>query len=56
MRKGRLTTRPGRVTLQVHGPVTAQKIDAPTIADARALAARIESIVRGPSGHEQHAG
>ena len=46
MTKGRLTTRPGRVTLVVHEPVPAPKIAAPTIADARALAARIESIVR----------
>jgi 1-acyl-sn-glycerol-3-phosphate acyltransferase len=46
MRKGHLTTRPGHVTLLVHEPVAAQRIDAPTIADARALAGRIEQIVR----------
>ena len=46
MKKGQLTTRPGHVTLQVHEPVAAQKIESPTIADARELAARIEEIVR----------
>ena len=46
MEKGQLTTRPGHVTLQVHEPVAAPKIESPTIADARALAARIEEIVR----------
>jgi len=35
------------VTLQVHEPVPTPKIEAPTTEDARALATRIESIVRG---------
>jgi 1-acyl-sn-glycerol-3-phosphate acyltransferase len=47
MRKGRLTTRPGRVTLQVHEPVPTPRIESPTTADARTLAERIEAIVRG---------
>jgi 1-acyl-sn-glycerol-3-phosphate acyltransferase len=46
MQKGRLTTRPGRVTLVVHEPVMTPKIAEPAIADARALAKRIEAIVR----------
>ncbi len=46
MRKGRLMTCPGRVTLQVHEPVAAPRIENPTPDDARKLAARIESIVR----------
>jgi 1-acyl-sn-glycerol-3-phosphate acyltransferase len=46
MRKGQLATRPGHVTFQVHEPVTAPKIDSPTITDARDLAVRIEQIVR----------
>ena len=46
MPKGRVTTRPGRVTVVVHEPVAAPKIDEPTVADARALAAKIEAIVR----------
>lgn len=46
MQKGRLTTRPGHVTLVIHEPVVTPRIDTPTIADARALAARIEDVVR----------
>jgi 1-acyl-sn-glycerol-3-phosphate acyltransferase len=46
MRKGGLMTRPGHVTLQVHEPIAARKIDAPTTSDARELAVRIETIVR----------
>jgi 1-acyl-sn-glycerol-3-phosphate acyltransferase len=47
MKKGRLTTRPGRVRLQVHEPIAAPKIESPSVADARALAKRLEDIVRG---------
>jgi 1-acyl-sn-glycerol-3-phosphate acyltransferase len=46
MTKGRLATRPGRVVLQVHEPIVAPKLESPTIADARDLAARIEAMVR----------
>lgn len=46
MKKGQLTTRPGHVRLIVHAPVPAPKIENPTVADARELAARIEAIVR----------
>ncbi len=46
MKKGRLMTCPGHVTLQVHEPVAAAKIEHPTPEDARKLAAQIESIVR----------
>jgi 1-acyl-sn-glycerol-3-phosphate acyltransferase len=46
MTKGKLATRPGHVTLKIHEPVVTPKIDAPTIADARDLATRIEAIVR----------
>ncbi|RPI50974.1 MAG: 1-acyl-sn-glycerol-3-phosphate acyltransferase [Acidobacteria bacterium] len=46
MKKNRLMTCPGQVTLVVHEPVRAARIDAPTIADARRLAAQIEDIVR----------
>ncbi len=44
--EGPLATRPGHVTFQVHEPVAAPRIESPTIADARDLAARIEQIVR----------
>jgi 1-acyl-sn-glycerol-3-phosphate acyltransferase len=47
MKKGGLTTRPGRVRLIVHAPIPAAKIESPTVADARLLAGRIEEIVRG---------
>jgi 1-acyl-sn-glycerol-3-phosphate acyltransferase len=46
MRKGRLATRPGRVTLHIHEPIPTPKVESPSINDARDLATRIESIVR----------
>ena len=46
MRKGRLTTKPGHVTLTIHEPIAAAKLESPSIADARELAARVEAIVR----------
>ena len=46
MKKGRVMTCPGHVTLVVHEPVQSPKIESPSIADARQLATRIESIVR----------
>ena len=53
MKKGRLMTCPGQVTLQVHEPIAAPRIDAPSTADARELAARIEAIVRAPLAHQR---
>ena len=46
MKKGRLMTCPGHVTLVVHEPIPTPKIDEPSVADARDLARRIEDIVR----------
>ena len=46
MKKNRLMTCPGQVTLEVHEPIPTPKLEAPTAADARNLAARIEDIVR----------
>lgn len=46
MRKGRLATSPGHVMLQIHEPIPTPKTAGPRISDARALAARIENIVR----------
>ena len=46
MKKGRLMTCPGHVTLQVHEPIAAPRIESPTADDARDLAMRIERIVR----------
>jgi 1-acyl-sn-glycerol-3-phosphate acyltransferase len=51
MKKGRLMTCPGHVTLVVHEPVTTPRIGSPTVRDARKLASRIEDIVR--SGVDQ---
>jgi 1-acyl-sn-glycerol-3-phosphate acyltransferase len=48
MKKGGLTTRPGRVHLVVHEPIAARKLESPTVADARELARRVEEIVREP--------
>jgi 1-acyl-sn-glycerol-3-phosphate acyltransferase len=46
MKKGRLMTCPGHVTLRVHDPVVTPRIEAPGADDARDLAVRIEQIVR----------
>jgi 1-acyl-sn-glycerol-3-phosphate acyltransferase len=46
MTKGRLMTCPGQVALLVHPPIPTPRIENPTIADARGLAARIEAVVR----------
>jgi hypothetical protein len=46
MKKNRLMTCPGQVTIEVHQPIPTPKIDTPTTADARRLAARVEEIVR----------
>jgi 1-acyl-sn-glycerol-3-phosphate acyltransferase len=46
MKKNRLMTCPGQVTLEVHEPIATTKVEDPTTADARNLAARIEEIVR----------
>jgi len=46
MQKGRLTTRPGHVTLLVHNPVAAPRLQSASIADARDFASRIEAIVK----------
>lgn len=48
MKKGRLMTCPGQVTLEVHDPIPVRRIESPSTADARDLAARIESVVRAP--------
>jgi 1-acyl-sn-glycerol-3-phosphate acyltransferase len=46
MKKGRLMTCPGDVTLVVHEPISAPRVGTPTVADARALAERVLTIVR----------
>ena len=54
MKKGRLMTCPGHPRVVIHEPVLAPKVENPTVADARARAARIEAIVR--AGVESLAG
>jgi 1-acyl-sn-glycerol-3-phosphate acyltransferase len=46
MRKGELTTRPGRVTLVVHPPLPTAPSPSPSVEEVRALAARVRDIVR----------
>jgi 1-acyl-sn-glycerol-3-phosphate acyltransferase len=46
MKKNRLMTCPGQVTLEVHEPIEAPRIAHPSPDDARQLAAQIEEIVR----------
>ncbi len=46
MKKDRLMTCPGQVTLVVHDPLPMPRLNTPTTADARQLASRIEEIVR----------
>jgi 1-acyl-sn-glycerol-3-phosphate acyltransferase len=46
MRKGRLATSPGHVTLHIHEPIPTPKTQSPSITDARELAVRIQGIVR----------
>jgi len=45
MPKGRLRTEPGAVVLVVHQPIIPPALDAPTVADAKALARRVHDIV-----------
>jgi 1-acyl-sn-glycerol-3-phosphate acyltransferase len=52
MRKGELTTRPGDVVLVVHPPVVTAADPDPSPDTMRALAARIEAIVRPPADAE----
>ncbi len=46
MKKGGVTTRPGRVRLIVHEPIVTPRIESPTVADAREVASRLEAVVR----------
>jgi 1-acyl-sn-glycerol-3-phosphate acyltransferase len=56
MRKGRLMTCPGRVTLRVHAPIPTEPNATPPIAAVRALAARVREIVRPPVEEEARTG
>lgn len=46
MKKGELTTRPGHVTLLVHGPIETTANAEPTPAQIRALAEQVREVIR----------
>jgi 1-acyl-sn-glycerol-3-phosphate acyltransferase len=46
MKKGELTTRPGRVQLIVHDPIVTVAIEQPSMHDVRALADRVRDVIR----------
>jgi 1-acyl-sn-glycerol-3-phosphate acyltransferase len=56
MRKGRLTTRPGDVTLIVHEPIDSEPAADPTMRDVRELAERARDVIRPPVDAEALAG
>ena len=49
MRKGHLTTRPGRVTMMVHAPIATARLD---VGDARELGHRVREIVAASVSHD----
>jgi 1-acyl-sn-glycerol-3-phosphate acyltransferase len=55
MRKGELTTRPGRVLLVVHDPIETAATPAPATAEVRALAERVKAIIQPPVEAEARA-
>ena len=54
MKKGELTTRPGRVQLIVHEPIVTPANEEPSVAEVRELADRIRGVIR-PSVEEEAA-
>ena len=46
MKKGELTTRPGRVTLIVHPPIETPAIAEPSVPQVRELADRVRDVIR----------
>ena len=46
MKKGELTTRPGRVTVIVHAPIEIPATAEPSVSDVRALADRVREVIR----------
>ncbi len=48
MKKGELTTRPGRVTVIVHAPIEIPATAEPSVSDVRALADRVREVIRPP--------
>jgi 1-acyl-sn-glycerol-3-phosphate acyltransferase len=56
MKKGRLRTEPGDVTLVVHPPIEPPPIEAPTARDAKALADRVHAVVEQSVTLQREAG
>lgn len=48
MKKGELTTRPGRVTVIVHPPIDIPAHAEPSVSEVRALADRVREVIRPP--------
>ena len=48
MKKGELTTRPGRVTVIVHPPIALAATAEPSVTEVRALADRVREVIRPP--------
>jgi 1-acyl-sn-glycerol-3-phosphate acyltransferase len=48
MKKGELTTRPGRVTVIVHPPIAIPASAEPSVSEVRALADRVRQVIRPP--------
>ena len=46
MKKGELTTRPGRVTVIVHAPIEIPATAEPSVSEVRALADRVREVIR----------
>jgi 1-acyl-sn-glycerol-3-phosphate acyltransferase len=46
MKKGELTTKPGRVTVIVHPPIEIPASAEPSVSDVRKLADRVREVIR----------
>ncbi len=56
MKKGELTTKPGRVTVIVHPPIEIPASAEPSVSEVRALADRVRDVIRPPVEAEVRGG
>jgi 1-acyl-sn-glycerol-3-phosphate acyltransferase len=56
MKKGELTTRPGRVSVIVHSPIECPANAQPSVSEVRALADRVRDVIRPPVEAEVRGG
>jgi 1-acyl-sn-glycerol-3-phosphate acyltransferase len=56
MKKGELTTKPGRVTVIVHPPIEIPASAEPSVSEVRALADRVREVIRPPVEAEARGG